>query len=279
MTRGRASLLNLLPPSPFPPLTLTPSLFSPLSSPPPSPYPSLRNPHSPPQHPFLFQQAPQQVQEPRCQQHRGRRSGSSGSGGGGRGGGSRVGGKGRRTVAFMFEVDDTGLGIPPPYSPSLFSPLCLLSSLPFLPPHPFSPSSRRHSRSKSRDVDNTAADAGGGGVGAGVGGVGGEQQVGGKGRRTVAFMFEVDDTGPGIPVHKRESIFENFQQADVSTARTHGGTGELEGWVEWCGVGWGWPPLVCDWWGPGQASRCTRGSSSLKTSSRLMCSTLAPDAK
>ena len=47
----------------------------------------------------------------------------------------------------------------------------------------------------------------------------------GSGRRHVTFMFEVDDTGPGIPPHKRDLIFENFQQADVSTNRTHGGTG------------------------------------------------------
>lgn len=39
-------------------------------------------------------------------------------------------------------------------------------------------------------------------------------------------MFEVDDTGPGIPPEKRDLVFEKFQQADTSTTRTHGGTGK-----------------------------------------------------
>ena len=38
-------------------------------------------------------------------------------------------------------------------------------------------------------------------------------------------QFSVRDTGPGIPEHMRERIFEPFVQASETTARDHGGTG------------------------------------------------------
>lgn len=39
------------------------------------------------------------------------------------------------------------------------------------------------------------------------------------------LRFEVEDTGPGIPVAAREAIFEEFEQGDASATRRHGGTG------------------------------------------------------
>jgi signal transduction histidine kinase len=39
------------------------------------------------------------------------------------------------------------------------------------------------------------------------------------------LVFEIEDTGIGIPEHKLESLFEPFVQADASTTRSFGGTG------------------------------------------------------
>jgi signal transduction histidine kinase len=38
-------------------------------------------------------------------------------------------------------------------------------------------------------------------------------------------QFDIIDTGPGVPAERRTAIFEDFEQADESTARLHGGTG------------------------------------------------------
>ena len=37
--------------------------------------------------------------------------------------------------------------------------------------------------------------------------------------------FAVSDTGPGIPLDRREAVFREFEQADNTTTRRHGGTG------------------------------------------------------
>jgi PAS domain S-box-containing protein len=42
---------------------------------------------------------------------------------------------------------------------------------------------------------------------------------------TLYVLFQVKDTGRGIPIDKIESIFERFQQVDSSDARNHDGTG------------------------------------------------------
>ncbi len=41
----------------------------------------------------------------------------------------------------------------------------------------------------------------------------------------VTIHFEVQDSGPGIPPHKRREIFKPFTQIDASHTRKHGGTG------------------------------------------------------
>jgi signal transduction histidine kinase/CheY-like chemotaxis protein len=43
--------------------------------------------------------------------------------------------------------------------------------------------------------------------------------------RAGALLIRVIDTGPGVPFDRRDSIFEDFEQADEAVAREHGGTG------------------------------------------------------
>ncbi len=45
------------------------------------------------------------------------------------------------------------------------------------------------------------------------------------GRERVELVVDVNDTGPGIPLSRREIIFDSFTQEDDSSTRRHGGTG------------------------------------------------------
>lgn len=43
--------------------------------------------------------------------------------------------------------------------------------------------------------------------------------------KTLIFEFEVEDTGPGIPINFQERVFEPFVQGDLGLSRKYGGTG------------------------------------------------------
>ncbi|KAI9771093.1 MAG: Histidine kinase [Geoglossum simile] len=43
--------------------------------------------------------------------------------------------------------------------------------------------------------------------------------------KTMVFEFEVQDTGPGVPEHLRERVFEPFVQGDIGLSKKYGGTG------------------------------------------------------
>jgi osomolarity two-component system sensor histidine kinase SLN1 len=43
--------------------------------------------------------------------------------------------------------------------------------------------------------------------------------------KDLAFEFEVDDTGPGIPPEQQKMIFEPFVQGDLGLSKKYGGTG------------------------------------------------------
>ncbi|TVY49760.1 Two-component system protein B [Lachnellula occidentalis] len=43
--------------------------------------------------------------------------------------------------------------------------------------------------------------------------------------KTLVFQFEVEDTGPGIPLHLQERVFEPFVQGDLGLSKKFGGTG------------------------------------------------------
>ena len=43
--------------------------------------------------------------------------------------------------------------------------------------------------------------------------------------RTLIFEFEVEDTGPGIPIAQQRKVFEPFVQGDLGLSKKYGGTG------------------------------------------------------
>lgn len=43
--------------------------------------------------------------------------------------------------------------------------------------------------------------------------------------RMLVFEFEVEDTGPGIPVSQQQKVFEPFVQGDLGLSKKYGGTG------------------------------------------------------
>eukprot|EP00898_Chlorokybus_atmophyticus_P002565 jgi/Chlat1/3309/Chrsp22S08802 len=68
---------------------------------------------------------------------------------------------------------------------------------------------------KSCDVGATAADAD----------VSGLELKSGQRLGAIKLLFEIDDSGIGIPKDKWQEVFEDFVQADKSTSRNYGGTG------------------------------------------------------
>jgi osomolarity two-component system sensor histidine kinase SLN1 len=45
------------------------------------------------------------------------------------------------------------------------------------------------------------------------------------GARAYLFEFQVEDTGPGIPEHMQQKVFEPFVQGDLGLSKKFGGTG------------------------------------------------------